>query len=202
MKNLKTWITALAVMLFIASCDELPNLLDVTFENVAIEEVLDLSLTDLSTPRTLSLTASMAYETFNDSIIIGMNMAEEQQDSTEEELADYLNKLSEVSIDTFFFEVLETYNDVTLPESFEITTLNLEIKSSTDSLIHSETVENIKAGDKVMSNITNTALDAISRELEGNRSIKIKAWGEVTGNEDIEIFGLKTKIIADIKSSL
>lgn len=207
MKKLINLITAAALLFSITACDELSDLMQITFENVEIEEVLDIPLSDFSA-RSITLSGIAASDTsyFSDTTELSLDKAEEAADTTieatEEKLADYLNKLTSVTIKELSFELLDQYNGNTLPENFEIVELNLEVTDNNDIVLLSETFNNIVANTPVFSSIDTTSLKAMGKVLKDNEVLTIKSSGATIGTEGIDYFELKALMIADIKAGL
>lgn len=192
----------IVLLITLVSCEELAGFMNVTFENVEIEEIIDIPLDQLSSPssRAISLVASSDTSSFIDSLILNMNGAQEN-DTAEQKIADFLEDISSVSIDTLSIEILENYDSIALPENFEVSVLSVSFFDS-DSLIHTETHYNVKPGEEMISPVTAAGLSGISTTLQNNRDLKVVAAGSVVGNRGIDYFALKTRIIADVKTSM
>ncbi len=204
MKKLIIILTATTLLLSLSSCEELLDLLTVTFEGVEIEEIADVSLDGFESSaaafKTISIISSNDTTTFQDSLILNMNAAE-GTDSTEKEIADYLENISSIDIDTLSVEVLKSYEDITLPDDFEIVSLTVSF-SNEEGLIHSETHENILPGELIISTVSASGLEGISTTLKNNMDLKVTFSGTVIGDNSIDYFALKTRVVADVESSL
>lgn len=202
MKKLTMLFTAAVLMFAIAACDELGDLMQITFEDVEIEEIIDIPLGDF-TARALLMVGEDGTKTFSDTTEISMANAEETTDTTGEALSDYLSKISEVDVDTFNLELLKNYEGVTLSDDFKVKTLNLKITNGNDSTLYEAAFNDITPGQVVETNLTDSKLNALSAELEKeNGALTIMTSGEVEGSAGVDYFGIKAKIIADIKAGM
>lgn len=201
MKKILLFLSA-ALFFSLMACDELADFMSVTFEGVEIEQIIDVPLNDLTVPssRAISLVAGVDSVAFTDSIILNMNAADEG-DSAKQELADFLEDISSINIDTLSVEIVESYDDITLPDDFELTSLTVSFFDD-DSLLHTETHYNVVPGQLIVSPVTSAGLSGISTTLQQNKDLKVIASGAVIGANGIDYFALKTRIVADVKTQM
>lgn len=201
MKKIQLFLAA-ALFFSLTSCEELADFMNVTFENVEIEKIVDVPLQDLTMPssRAISLITSADTTSFVDSLILNMNAAQEG-DSAKQELADFLGDISSIAIDTLSVEILDSYDDVMLPDEFELTHLTVSFFDD-DSLIHTETHYNVLPSHLIISPVTSDGLNGISSTLQQNKDLKVVASGSVIGAQGIDYFALKTRIVADVKAQM
>ena len=202
MNKFLIYFSATVLFFSLSSCDELAQLLMVTFDDVEIEEIIDVSLNDINgvTSKSISLMSYNDTTSFLDSLILNISAADEGEDA-QQKLAESLESISSINIDTLSIEILKTHNGITLPEDFEITTLTVTF-SNEDSVIHRETHHNILPGELIISPVTAAELALISQTLQDNKDLKVIASGTVIGDNGIEDFALKTRVIADIETSM
>ena len=149
----------------------------------------------------LSLCKTNAEEVyFKDSIILNMQAAEENDTATQE-LADLLEEISSIDIDTLSIEILRSYDGITLPDDFEVKSLTVSFYNA-DSLIHTENHQNVVPGVLMISSVTDAGLDGISSTLQQNEDLKVVTSGTVVGDQGVEYFALKTRIVADVETTM
>ncbi len=197
MKKITLFITVITLLLTITSCDELADLLSVTFEDVAIEQDIDIPLDGIG-EKSINLIGDNEPKEFDKTFTLNMSHANDGN-SSDQSLSQYLENLTEVNIDSLSFTILDSYNGMTLSDDFSVN-MTIVISNDTDT-IHTETIENLKAGNEFKSDLNSEKLTLISSTLKDNKNLTIRAFGTTTNDLEADHFTLKVKIIADIKAS-
>ncbi len=186
MKKLIVPFIALLTLTTFSACEELA----ITFEDVVIEETLDI--TGLIPKSSNILTDELSY-TFSESMTFGMDNAD-NGNNAEESLSEYLGSLSSVTIKEMAF----TIDEILSSETLLVNSLNISI-SAANGEIYSESFENIRPGVATQANITTEIINALSDVLLANEELTLSASGEVTGS--IQEFSLITRIVSDIEAN-
>lgn len=187
MKKLFLLFTTGVLLLGLSACEEL----NVTFEGVVIEEVLDI--TNL-VPKSASLENIVETYTFNESTTFSISDAD-NGDNTDENLSDYIESLSSVTITSMAFTILDIPTDKTL----SINSLTVSISKGRTE-IYSESFSDIQAGSPIdAQGLNSMVLNEVSTALFENEEITFSAEGEITG--DVQTFSILAKIISDIEAN-
>lgn len=206
MKKLALLFTAAALLFSLASCDELNDLLTVTFEDVEVEETLNIPTAGLPEARSISLRSADQGETYTflDSVVFLNLDNAKANDSTEQEekLEDYIDDITEVELTMLKFTILGMHMSQPVPD-FEVEDLTVKIYR-TDSVIYEKTFsEGITVGQAIFADgLTTDVINEISRCVAENIELTFKAGGSVTCEDEIKGLDLVTTALATIKAGV
>lgn len=203
MKKLITLLTAATLIFSLTSCDELNDLLKVTFEDVEVEETMDVPTGAALGVRSIALVSedNAGSYTFSDSVVFLNLDGVEGAEGQEENLADYLDDITDLKLTMLKFTVLGLYNMVELPV-FEIPSLTVSITHE-DSIIYTETFIDVRPDVAITVNTFSPEVTkGISECISAKKELIFKAEGTMNSEGKIDAFNLMTKAIADIQAGL
>ena len=200
MKKITLFLSAIALVLSFSACDELANLLSVTFEDVEVEKTIEVTnlepTANSKSANVLGDYTATATVTFTESDTF--NVADANSGTSDENIADYLDQLTGVTVNSTEFTIPTTYKGELLPEmTVNLITVSL---SCDNGLNYSETLTNVTTGVSFeLVNFTTEIQGKLANALQNKKDIVYSVSGSVTG--DIVGFDVVMKVIADIKAS-
>ncbi|MDA3853882.1 MAG: hypothetical protein PF444_06540 [Bacteroidales bacterium] len=192
MKKSLLFLATCTLMLSLNSCDEIADKLSISFDDVVIEETLDISNL---TPKSTSIEGGEESYIFNDSTTFNLSQAS-SGNNADQILHEYLGSLSLVKVKTITFLIVD---NIPVDQSLIVNNLVISILKG-DAELYSETFTDITPGGSIdASSIDEQVLGAISASLVDNEDLTFKASGEVTG--DVQNFEILATIISDIEAN-
>jgi len=195
MKKLVGLLTGLSVIIGLSSCDEM---LSIAFENLEIEEVLELGIITDKSSNTRDTEIEIVLS-FTGSKDIGMSLA---NSDTDDDFSDYLDQINEIEMQSMSYMFPSEYEGTDLSSCV---LQNLTINISGEGIDYTENFGETMAGQIITPQLSVAESEALESILEtpgGSFTVSISGQGSFTVDlEDVPmIMNMTVDANADVLS--
>jgi hypothetical protein len=183
---------AVIVSLLFLQCDQLTDFADVTFDNVLIEEVMDIDIKAVNS----GVRSGEIPLSFSDSTTINLADNANDDDDNVEKLSVYINCIRSIDIKRIEFIIPDSVGGLPL-ENVMIDNINISING--EGVDYAETFTNIAPGTTLESQKLESMFSQIAFVLFHNKDLSVSTNGQLTGS--LENFSLKIDMVADITAN-